>query len=365
MQSKERVRRALTRQGLPDRVPVQFDLSAPLLQAFSARLGIPLDYAESYYEDLKYRISANDLRTAMGSDCVVVGAGPAASFTPQQQPGGLRTNEFGMGLRQSPLYMEVIQSPLRGADLAAVESYTFPDPHDPTRYGKAEAEIARYRDDYFVIGDVELTMFELSWHLVGMEQYMLDLALGEPYIEALLAKAARWSLGIAEELARRGVDALWFGDDFGSQNGLLLSPVMWRRVFKPLYAQIFAAARALRPDLLIILHSDGAVAELLPDLIEIGLDVFNPVQPNVPGHEPLVLKERFGDRLSFFGAIDQQELLPRGTAAEIAQDVREKIAVLGAGGGYMAAPAHIIQADTSPENVEAFIAAVRAYGEYR
>ncbi len=363
MNAKERVRRALTRQGLPDRVPVQFDLSRPLLEAFSARYSIPLHYSPSYYEDLKYRISANDLRTAMGSDCVIVGGGVAAGRDLALDARGEMVNEFGMRMRQGPLYMEVIESPLRDAiTVADVERYRFPDPHDPTRYINADADIARYRDDYFIIGDCELTMFELNWHLVGMEKYMVDLAMQEPYIECLLEKAYFWSLGIASELAQRGVDAIWFGDDFGSQAGLLLSPAMWRRVFKPLYGALFAAIKRIRPEIVIIMHSDGAVAPLLPDLIEIGLEVFNPVQPNVPGHDPRELKARFGDRLAFFGAIDQQELLPRGSLDAIREDVREKIAILGAGGGYMIAPAHIIQPDTSPERVEAFIAAAKEFG---
>jgi len=111
-------------------------------------------------------------------------------------------------------------------------------------------------------------------------------------------------------------------------------------------------------------HTDGAVAPILEDLVEIGVDVFNPVQPNVPGHEPEALKSRLGDKLSFWGAIDQQHLLPNGTPEEIEADVADKIRVLGEGGGYMCSPAHIVQADTSMENVEAFIAAAKKHGIY-
>jgi uroporphyrinogen decarboxylase len=365
MNSKERVTRALKRDGLPDRVPIQFDLSKPLLETFSAKYGIPLVYSPSYYEDLKYRISANELRVAMGSDCVVVGGGLARIFELVEDDDGYVLNEFGMKMRQGPLYMEVVESPLREASsIAEIDRYQFPDAYDPARYIRAEAEIARYVDDYFIIGDCELTMFELCWHLIGMQKYMEALALGEPYLEALLAKAYVWSLGIATELAKRGVDAIWFGDDFGSQAGLMMSPQMWRRVFKPLYAQLFREVKRVNPDILIIMHSDGAIAPLLPDLIEIGLEVFNPVQPNVPGHDPQELKARFGHQLSFFGAIDQQELLPQGSVEQIEADVQHKIEILGAGGGYMIAPAHIVQADTPPENVEAFIAAAIKYGRY-
>jgi len=133
-------------------VPIQFDLCKPLLEAFSAQYGIPLRYSPSYYEDLKYRVSANDLRTAMGSDCVVVGGGLSRGFELVEDADGYVVNEFGMKMRQGPLYMEVVESPLRDvSSIADVERYQFPDPHDPARYVQAEADIARYKQDYFII----------------------------------------------------------------------------------------------------------------------------------------------------------------------------------------------------------------------
>ena len=122
--------------------------------------------------------------------------------------------------------------------------------------------------------------------------------------------------------------------------------------------------QAINPDVVIMQHCDGAVAPILGEWIEVGLEVFNPVQPNVPGHEPQDLKSQFGDRLSFWGAIDQQNLLPFGTPEQIEADVAEKIQILGAGGGYMCSPAHIIQSDTSMASVEAFIAAAKKHGAY-
>ena len=140
---------------------------------------------------------------------------------------------------------------------------------------------------------------------------------------------------------------------------------MWRRYFKERYRQVYAELKAVNPDVIICQHCDGAVAPILGDWIDVGLEVFNPVQPNVPGHEPEDLKSKFGDRLSFWGAIDQQKLLPFGTPEEIEADVKAKIEVLGRGGGYMVSPAHVIQGDTSMENVEAMIEAVWKHGVYR
>ena len=365
MNSRQRVLTALKRTGVPDRVPVQFDLCRQLTDAFGAKFDIPIHYTTSYFEDVTYRISANELRTAMGSDCVVVGAGLPRGYQHPVTDAGYIVNEFGMTMRQGPLYMEVVETPLRGVNSAEqVRNHPFPDPLAPGRYDDAEKYIREYRDDYFIIGDLELTMFEMSWHLVGLEKFLMDMATGEEYVGVLLDRVKEFSTGIGKRLVELGVDGIWFGDDFGAQNGMMISPRMWRNVFKPRYAELFQEFKATNPDLLIMYHSDGAVAPILEDLIEIGLDVFNPVQPNVPGHDPQELKDKFGDRLSFWGAIDQQQLLPNGTTAEIEADVAEKIRVLGAGGGYMCSPAHIIQSDVSPENVEAFIAAAKKHGIY-
>jgi uroporphyrinogen decarboxylase len=190
------------------------------------------------------------------------------------------------------------------------------------------------------------------------------MALGEDYIGALLDRVKEFSIGIGKQLAALGVDAIWAGDDFGGQNGMLISPTMWRELFKPRHAEVFQEIKAANPEVMIIYHTDGAVDPIIDDLIEIGVDVLNPVQPNVPGMAPQDLKSRFGDRLSFFGAIDQQKLLPEGTPEEISADVASKIEILGAGGGYMCSSGVIIQEDVSMENVEALISAVKKHGVY-
>ncbi|MCO6453279.1 MAG: hypothetical protein J5I90_21030 [Caldilineales bacterium] len=365
MKSRERVFKALSRSGVPDRVPLQFDLCRSLSDAFAEKYDIPTDYTTSYYEDLTYRISNNDLRTAMGSDVVVVGGGLPRGYSHEVTPEGYIINEFGMMMRQGPLYMEVIIHPLKDASTVQdILNHPYPDAYAEGRFDDARRIIEKYKDDYFIVGDVEVGMFEMSWQHVGMEKFMMDLALGEEYCGAIIDRVKTFNTGIAKQLVDLGVDALWFGDDFGAQNGMLISPGMWRNIFKPRYAEMWQEIRAASPDVLIAYHTDGAVAPILGDLADIGMQVFNPVQPNVPGHDPQELKDKFGDRMAFWGAIDQQDLLPNGTSDEIAADVAEKIRVLGAGGGYMCSPAHIIQSDVSMENVEAFIAAAKAHGEY-
>lgn len=365
MNAKERVTRALTRRGLPDRVPLQFDLCRSLLEDFGRKYGIPAHYTTAYYEDVTYRLSGNELRIAMGSDCAVVGASLPRGHQHPVDKNGYITNEFGMKMRQGPIYMEVIEHPLAHvSDPREVEAYPFPDPLAEGRYDDAALYIDQYKGEYFVIGDMELTMFDMMQQLVGLEKLLVDLALGEPYLAALIEKTKGFALAVGKKLVSMGVDGIWAGDDFGAQNGMLISPRTWRQYFKERYREVYRELKAINPDLIIMQHCDGAVAPILGEWIEVGLEVFNPVQPNVPGHEPEDLKRQFGDRLSFWGAIDQQHLLPKGTPEEIEADVKAKIEVLGRGGGYMVAPAHIIQADAPMENVEAFISAVKKHGRY-
>ncbi len=366
MNSKERVFRAMTRQGLPDRVPLQFDLSRSLSDKFGEKYGIPVNYTTCYYEDVTYRISANELRVAMGSDCVVVGAGLPRGYEHPVDENGYITNEFGMTMRQGQIYMEVIRHPMAHFEEAQqVENFPFPDPLAEGRYDDAEKYIKMYKDEYFLIGDMELTMFDMMQQLVGTEKLLVDMAEGKEYLEPLMDKCAAFALAVGKRLISLGVDGVWSGDDFGAQNGMLISPRMWRRYFKERYRRIYQELKSANPDVIIRQHCDGAVAPILGEWIEVGLEVFNPVQPNVPGHEPDDLKGKFGESMSFWGAIDQQQLLPFGTPGEIEADIKAKIEVLGRGGGFMAAPAHIIQTDTPMENVEAMIAAVKKHGQYQ
>lgn len=363
MTSKQRVRAAMTRKGTPDRVPLQFDLSRGICERFGERYGIRPRYTRAHYEDVTYRISANELRVAMGSDCVVVGIGLPRGYQHPVTEDGLTIDEFGMGMRPGPLYMDVIRYPLAQVEtVSEIEEYPFPDPLAEGRYDDAAEYIARYGGDYFVVGDIEVTLWGLMQQMVGLEKLLIDTATGEAWVDALLEKCERFAIAAGLKLISMGVDGIWLGDDFGTQKGLIMSPAMWRRRFKESYRRVYGAFKVANPDVLIMQHCDGAVAPILGDWIDVGLEVFNPVQPNVPGHDAADLKSRFGRCLSFWGAIDQQQLLPFGTPAQIEADVREKIRILGEGGGYMVSPAHIIQEDTPLENVEALIRAVQKYG---
>jgi uroporphyrinogen decarboxylase len=167
MNSRERVLQALRRDSLPDRVPLQFDLCRGLLENFGQKYRVPVHYTTSWYEDVTYRISGNELRVAMGSDCVVVGASLPRNYAHRLDTDGCITNEFGMKMRQGSLYMELLCNPLAYvAGSKEIEDFTFPDPLADGRYDDAARYIERYKGEYFIVGDIELTIFALARHLV-------------------------------------------------------------------------------------------------------------------------------------------------------------------------------------------------------
>jgi uroporphyrinogen decarboxylase len=357
MNSRERVLRAFKLiKGMPDRVPVQFDLCRQLLDYFGKEMNIPVCYTDNLYEDVTYRISANELRTAMGSDVVIAGASVSDDYKIVKDKDGNWLNEYKMKMKQGSIYVEVVDYPLaHAATKADVLAYQFPDPDAPGRYRDAEALVKKYHNDYLVFGDIEVTVFSLAHQLVGLEKLLIDMMMEAEYVVPLFQACADFQTSIGMRLMEKGVDAIWFGDDFGTQTNLIMSPETFRDQLKPIYKQMIDQFKIVKPDIIPILHCDGAVSELLNDIYDIGFRVFNPVQPGVPGHLPKDMKDNFGEKFSFWGAIDQQNILPNGTDEELERDIIEKISILGKGGGYMISPAHIIQNDVKPERVKLFI----------
>lgn len=366
MNSRERVLKAFKRmEGAPDRVPVQFDLCRQLCDHFGKELGIPVHYTENPYEDVTYRISANKLRIAMGSDVVITGASVSDDYKIEKNTDGTWQNEYKMRMRQGDIYVEVVDYPLARAETKAdIKAYQFPDPDAPGRFRDAEYLVEKYKNNYLIIGDIEVTVFSLAHQLVGMEKLLIDMMIEAEYVVPLFEACAEYQTQIGLRLIEKGVDAIWFGDDFGTQTSLILPPETFREQLKPIYKRMVKRFKEAKFDIIPILHCDGAVAELLDDIREIGFEVFNPVQPGVPGHLSKDLKANFGDKFAFWGAIDQQDLLPNGSDEELERDIIEKISILGKGGGYMIAPAHIIQNDVKPERVRRFVELCKKYGAY-
>jgi uroporphyrinogen decarboxylase len=362
MTGKERVRRALRRQE-PDRVPAFITLKVDLGRKMAGVLGYPLKPANSSFEN---RLSYHDMLTALGNDAVGVGYCMAPVV---ELPDGCVRDEWGLTYGVVPnLYAsnrEIVGRPL--ADIGSsrdLARYRFPDPFSPGRFDLAEEMVRTYGDRCALVGVIECTVFEWAWYLVGMEKFLMALATGEDYVEPLLDEVMNFNIAVGRRLVELGIDVILTGDDMGSQVGMMISPALWRRYFKERMRHVFGKLKAANPDLILAYHSCGSIVPIIPDLIEIGLDVLNPVQPNAAGMAPAALKNTFGDRVAFFGGLDTQGAIPFGTVDDVRAEVRLRILELGGGGGYMVGPAHDIQPEAPIENVLAIFDAIREFGSY-
>lgn len=252
-------------------------------------------------------------------------------------------------------YTEPSGPPL--ADERALNSYTPPDPNRPELYTEAERTIRNFKDEYWIVGVTPTTIFESAWALRGYEQLMTDLALQPELADRVLDIPYHYHLAVTRRLVQLGVDMIWLGDDMGGQSAMLMSPAMWRRYFKPRMANLIAALRSLNPQIKIAYHTDGVVYPIIPDLIEIGIDVLNPIQP--AAMDPAKLKTEYGDRLCFWGSLDIQHTLPFGTPDDVRQEVIARLETIGRAGGLIIGPTHNLQLDTPLENFWAMVKTIR------
>lgn len=356
MNPRERVLTTLAGKE-PDRPPVFATLTPQVAKNLSEYLNLP--YERPIDSLLSTRISHMDLLTKLGNDFVAIAATyPEEGKTIKRSDGHL-VNEWGMVFKDTGLYSEFIEFPMKNIETAQeVTEYCFPDPYAKGRFDVARQTVNKFKNDYVIIGDLETSIFETAWYLVGLEKFLMDLMTAEDYMPPLLDRIMQINTTIGEELIRIGAEIIWCGDDFGMQHGMIMDPNTWRYWFKPRIREMFESFRKVNPEIKIAWHSCGSIVPIIPDFIELGLDILNPIQPRAKDMAPEFLKKEFGRDLIFFGGIDVQELLPFKTPVEIRSDITRKCEILGKGGGYIAAPAHNIQPDTPVENIFAMYEAI-------
>lgn len=231
-----------------------------------------------------------------------------------------------------------------------INEYIFPDPDDPSRYEGYEETTSKKKDS-FIIAALGFSLFERAWTLVGMENLLMAMVSEKSFVHRLLDKILEFNLKIIDNACYYDIDAMTFGDDWGQQNGLIMGPRLWREFIGPRVKEMYGLVKSKGK--FVFIHSCGKVDEIFPDLIEYGLDVFNPFQPEVM--DVFDIKRRYGDRLTFYGGISTQQTLPYGTVEQTRDEVKRLLDVVGSRGGYIASPAHSIPADAKPENIAAMI----------
>jgi uroporphyrinogen decarboxylase len=239
-----------------------------------------------------------------------------------------------------------------------LEGYAFPDPLDPRFFADIPAKIARFPDRFRVF-QIGFSLYERAWTLRGMEQLMIDFYDHPRFVHALLEQIGDYNIAQVREAVRYDIDAVYFGDDWGQQHGLQMGPRLWRQFIYPVLKRMYAAVRDAGK--FVMIHSCGDVDELFDDLLAIGLNCFNPFQPEVMDIHGLL--PRYRGRLAFYGGLSTQRTLPFGSVADVRAEVG-RLLELGRQGAYIFAPAHDVEGDVPLENVLAAIEMVQGQPGY-
>ncbi len=378
MTPRQRVRTTLAHQQ-PDRTPVDFLATPEIWERLQKRLGIELDppsdqdFFDPRWEAIQKHFEVDMRLISYDQFC----APPASALHPgaeidwwnalsrstpnrmwrQKLPDGSWRDIWGhvIGIVNNPTgaYEEFAQWPLSQArSVEDLKSHPWPDP-DWWDFSSLPELIKQYEamGDYYLrfrIGSV----FEIAWQIRGMQEFLMDLV-NQPQIPAYIMERLTdiyvENTKRVLDIAGDRLDMVYFYDDVATQNSLMISERMWRKLVRPLHARLIEVAKSYGKP--VMYHCDGAIYRLIPEIIDMGVDVLNPVQADAMGMDPQRLKDQFGDRLCFHGGIDIIKTLPRGTVDDVRHEVSERIRVLGKGGGYVMASSHHIQSDTPLENV--------------
>ena len=252
-----------------------------------------------------------------------------------------------------------------------LEAYDgWPDMDDPTRYSHVAAEAKKLADEnqYAIMATPWLMFpFERAFGLQGMDKFLLNMAMYPDFAEALLRKNLYYCQTTIDPFPAaigENIDMIKIGDDLGTQERLMISPRMYRKILKPIHAELIAHIKQ-HTKAKVFFHTDGDVFDLIEDFIEIGVDILNPIQTSAGKMSDLEgLKEKYGKDLVLCGAVDTQHILPHGTPEEVRQEMKRVINILGKGGGYMVASVHTIMHEVPPENILAMVDAVEEFGYY-
>ncbi|OHB68592.1 MAG: hypothetical protein A2V70_05890 [Planctomycetes bacterium RBG_13_63_9] len=363
MDARERVTLALNHEE-PDRVPIDYWGTSTVTERL-------LDYFGLCGEEELLQHFDVDFRYIDGPKYV----GPE----PEVHEDGSEEDHWGVprvrvevgSRRQRSVYREVLHFPLKAAksvdQVRAYPKWPSPDWFDYDCVADQVAEARRTGKVVVFMGDRMNRCAQLkpAMYLRGIDQILLDVALAPETAEYLFGRIAAFYLEYfrrALEAADGGIDILMMGDDFGTQKGLFMSPSMWRQFLRPGFKSFVDMAHGYGCK--VAHHSCGSIKPIIGDLIECGLDILNPIQPDVRDMDRRELKSSFGDRLCFHGSISIQKTLPFGTPDDVRDEVRERFETLGAGGGFIFCTAHNIQADTPTENVVSLFQAYQTLGRY-
>lgn len=353
MNQRENVISLLKRKGYK-KVPINFDLCPSLVQEYKSQTGSTLDYQDYFnfpwraVDDLKLKSEDTshfkkyyDFELKAGSEIDVWGVA--------HEPGS-----------EAAKHMTYMRNPLKKAtSLEEIQSYPFPDYFNADSSHQKQQTDEIHSSGLAALGYMVCTIWETSWYIRSMEELMIDMMMEDLKAEYLLDMVTKIAVHRAEAYARAGVDILYLGDDIGMQKTTMMSEDLYVTWLKPRLEKVIKAAKAINPDIIVFYHSCGFVAPFIPHLIDAGIDVLNPVQPECMDFKEI--HEQYGNILSFYGTIGTQTTMPFGTPDEVRKEVFKNLEIAGDKGGLIVAPTHLLEPEVPWENVIAYVNACRDF----
>jgi uroporphyrinogen decarboxylase len=344
----------------PDRVPLDLWITPQAYENLRDHLGITAPENQEWGIMSTWRIS-EELLQRLHIDFRRVYMKQSSNFEPKDLRDGTFDSEFGCRFAWIGPYLEVVHFPWADfKEVSQVEEYEWIDPEDPSRMeGVVEwAKHLHEETDYAVVGMVggPWGAFEVCAHYMrGFEKLMVDLLTNRKLAEAMMDKATKLAIEMNKVLLDEVgdyLDLILVGDDLGHQNGLIMSPDMYRDLIKPRHKKIYKDIHRRASHVKVLYHTCGAIEPMIDDLIDVGVDILNPVQPLAKGMDSFKLKQKYGERISFHGGVDLQHVMSSlGTIEELQAEIDTRLKALAPNGGYILAPAHNIQPDSSPQKI--------------
>jgi len=376
--SRQRVVAAIEHRE-PDRVPIDFNPVPDFYLKLKEYLGLEIE-ENLNFGFMEEAIPHPKVLEALGADMISVKLGSARTAKPPSPSASdIVTDSWGVGLKRifqgsGGSYLEPVHHPLAGASIDDLAKYPWPDPCGPGRGEGAEATAKRLHEDtdLALVGRFGGPICQTAIYLMGFQRWLECSTYETEFAEVLLDKITDISIAADRVGLQAAAKYLQIfkvsGDDFGMQTGPLYSPTTFRELILPRIARRWHAARdyldTVNPAVQLMFHSCGGIRPYIDDLIDIGLQILDPVQPLAAGMDSAELKAEFGDRLTFHGGVDEQHVLPFGSPQDVRAEVRLRLAAFAPGGGYILAPSHYVQADTAPENIVAMCREAQEMGRY-
>jgi uroporphyrinogen decarboxylase len=373
MDSRARVLTALKHQE-PDRIPLDLGSLCSTIESLPYKNLVEyLDIESEVKTFVRDHVEPDpEILERFSIDTRYVRIRPPKGFTIEIRPDNSYVDEWGTTFRkpQTSLYYDPVPPyPLADATIADLEKYPWPDPHDPGRIEGLEDKARELYEntDCAIVADIPfLGPLEFAWLLLRGARFFEDLILDKTFARALLEKVADIHIQIFDrflDAVGKYIHVVAVSDDLGDQDRPMMSPKLYREMVKPVHKRLWSFVKK-KTDAFLFLHSCGSIYPLIPDLIEIGVDIINPVQVSAKDMDTARLKTEFGADLTFWGGIDTHRVMPKGSPDEVEAEVKRRIGDLAPGGGFVLTAVHNIQADVNPENICRMYDAAKRFGTY-